>query len=41
MKRNVLAKAVALAMVFLFTGCVPSARIEGKIVPKRGLQGNT
>ena len=32
MKQNVLVKAVALAMVFLFTGCGPSPRIEGKIV---------
>ncbi len=32
MKQNVLAKAVALAMVFLFIGCMPSVRIEGKFV---------
>ncbi len=32
MKQKVLAKAVALAMVFIFAGCMPSARVEGNIV---------
>ena len=32
MKQNVLAKAVALAMAFLFTGCMPSVHMEGAIV---------
>ncbi len=32
MKQKVLATSVALAMVLLFTGCIPSPRIEGKIV---------
>ena len=32
MKQKVLAKAVAMVMVFLFTGCMPSVCIEGKIV---------